>query len=235
MYKIPSSSMEPTLIPGDYILVNKMYYGARLLKFRKFYKENKIEYLRTRGWSRIRCGDVFVFNWPNYGSLWSKSPNMFGDFIVKRCFGVPGDTIKIINKDAERNAYIGSENKSDIFPHDTTLNWKVDSFGPLFVPGIGKTISLTHKNATIYKEVLMYEGFQEMERNDSVFLNGQYTSTFTFKHNYYFMKGDNFYGSQDSRYWGFVPEENIVGKVIRVLFSNGEDGWMWDRVMKGIK
>lgn len=221
-YKIPSSSMEPTLIPGDFIMVSKMSYGARILKIRKFFKEGKIEYIRTWGCSHIKKGDVFVFNWPCYYTLNDSFPNMYGGCIVKRCFGMPGDTVLIKN---EGNKELRMENvdlmgtNTDLFPHDSTLKWKVDNYGPLFVPGKGKKMLLTPSNAQHYKDVLLYEGFKIDIRNDSVFLNGAYTRNITFSHNYYFMKGDNFYGSQDSRFWGFVPEENIVGKAKIILFS----------------
>jgi len=232
MYKIPSSSMEPTLIPGDYIMVNKMRYGARLIKFGKLHRENKLEYIRTPGWGSIKKGDVMVFNWPNYGSLYGKKPDMFGTFVIKRCFGLPGDTV-VIKNDGLKNEWMEiPEKQNNLFPFDTTLHWTVSYYGPLFVPGKNKSIRLTPQNARHYKDVMMYEGYKIEIRNDSVFLNKKYSTTYTFTHNFYFMKGDNFYGSQDSRYWGFVPEENIIGKAVIVLFSNGEEGFMMKRFFK---
>ena len=243
IYRVPSSSMEPTLISGDFIMVSKMSYGARLLKFRKFFKEGKIEYIRIWGWNHIKRGDVFVFNWPNYRSLTGSSPNMYGDYIVKRCYGLPGDSVVIENK-GMKNEEIRSnklaEVKSTLFPYDSILNWTLDRYGPLLVPGKGITLELTPVAAKHYKDVILYEGYKTKIRNDSVFLSGIYTKTLTFKNNYYFMKGDNFYGSQDSRYWGFVPEDNVVGKVTLITFSFEEYGsWLkrirWRRIIKPIK
>ena len=229
LYKIPSSSMEPTLTIGDYIVVNKIYYGSRLLKIRKLFNEKKIEYIRSKGISKITRGDVFVFNWPDYNSLNNPQPNMFGACVVKRCYGIPGDNVVIRLKDAR-----DEDMKSRLFPHDSTLHWTVSNYGPLFVPGKGKTILLNPKNAFHYKDILHYEGYITNIKNDSVFLNNKYYFNYTFTHNYYFMKGDNFYGSEDSRYWGFVPEENIIGKVGFVLFSHDEDGFKWNRFFKRI-
>lgn len=232
MYKIPSSSMEPTLVPGDYILVNKMNYGARLIKFGKLHREKKLEYVRAPGWGKIKRGDVLVFNWPNYGVLYNKKGDVFGDFIVKRCYGMPGDTVVIKDEELRNEKIPENIKKEDLFPHDTLLQWTVSSYGPLFVPGKNKSILLTPQNARHYKDVLKYEGFNTVIRNDSVFLNGKFYENYTFTHNFYFMKGDNFYGSIDSRYWGFVPEDNIIGKAGIILFSSEKDGFKWIRLLK---
>lgn len=231
MYRIPSSSMEPTLIPGDYIMVNKMSYGARLIKFGKLRREKKLEYVRAPGWGKIKRGDVLVFNWPKYEVLYNKKGNVFGDFMVKRCYGMPGDTV-IIKHEEEKNERISENDNVDLFPHD--MHWTLCNYGPLFVPGKKITIRLTPQNARHYKDVLKYEGFNTVIRNDSVFLNAKFYETYTFTHNFYFMKGDNLFGSIDSRYWGFVPEENIIGKVSVILFSKDEDGFKQDRLLKKI-
>ena len=215
--------MSPTLIPGDYILVSKMSYGARLLNVKKFKKEGIVEYIRTKGWSNIKKGDVFVFNWPDYSSLKNKNPNIYGNFVVKRCFGCPGDTINIHVITKENEIVETSGEANNLFPFDKTLHWTVSNYGPLFVPGKGKTIVLDSLIAFHYKDVLLYEGMHSEIRNDSVFLNKIFYKKYTFKCNYYFMKGDNFYGSMDSRYWGFVPEDNIVGKAVMIMFSKDPD------------
>lgn len=226
--------MEPTLITGDYIIVNKMVYGPRLIKFRKLKKEKKLAYNRATGWGKIKKGDVIVFNWPNYPKLHNNKGDEFGDFIVKRCYGMPGDTVIIREPEIDKSIFSLGQ-PVDLFPHDTSLHWTPGNYGPLFVPGKNKTIRLTPQNATMYKDVLIYEGFKTEIRNDSVFLNHQYYNTYTFTHNFYFMRGDNPNASIDSRYWGFVPEDNIIGKAVVILFSKDEDGFKWRRLLKRIR
>jgi signal peptidase I len=238
IYKIPSSSMEPTLIPGDYIMVSKMSYGARLLKWRKFFHEKKIEYVRTKGWGHIKKNDVFVFNWPNYGTLKGSFSNMFGDCVVKRCYGLPGDTMKIKNEEIKGMKGMKGDlegPKADLFPHDSTLQWTLNSYGPLYVPAKGDTIYLSKKNVAHYIDILRYENPGAKIEDSILFVNNTPVTNYIFKHNYYFMLGDNFYGSQDSRYWGLVPEENIIGKAVLIFFSNGENGFLWKRLDKLIK
>ena len=248
MYKIPSPSMQPNLEPGDYILVNKMSYGPRVMDWWQLLVNNKIEYHWHKGWGAIKKGDVFVFNFPYYETLNDKYPDMYGGAIVKRCYGLPGDTIQIDNermKDEgikiEKYFYSeGYDSKPNLYPHDSTLNWTIDIYGPLWVPGKGKTMQLNSKNARHYRDVLLYEGFKINVSNDSVFLNDKYSANYTFKYNYYFMKGDNFYNSQDSRYWGFVPQTHVIGKAVLVLFSlDPDEPWYrcfrWGRFLKRIR
>ncbi|MDP4207382.1 MAG: signal peptidase I [Bacteroidota bacterium] len=234
IYKVPSQSMMPTLIPGDFIVVSKINYGARLLKIDKLIKQKEIDYLRAGSFQKINRNDLVVFNWPGYYTLYTSAPNMYGECIVKRCCGIPGDTVIIKDDEINAEIEINPSKKLDLFPHDSTIHWTINDFGPLFVPGKGKTINLSAQNAIIYKDVIKYEGYNITIRNDSAFLNNRYSTHFTFTTNYYFMKGDNFYGSQDSRYWGFVPEKNIIGRVALILFSNGNYGWQWNRLFKSI-
>jgi signal peptidase I len=212
-----------------------MNYGTRLLKIRKYFHENKIEYIRLKGWGNIKRGDVVVFNFPNLQSLSDSSPNVYGDCIVKRCYGTPGDTVIIKNNESNNEKIVKPEKQENLFPHDTALHWTIINYGSLFVPGKGYTMKMTVPNADHYKDVLMYEGYKTEILRDSVFLNNVYTSNYTFKYNYYFMKGDNFFDSMDSRYWGFVPENHIIGKAVIILFSKGEVGFNWKRVLKRIR
>lgn len=234
VYKIPSTSMTPTLTPGDFILVSKINYGSRFLNLQKFFKLGKTEYVRAKGFSIIKRGDLVVFNWPNYGSLKDSAQSMFGIVIVKRCYGIPGDTV-MIKDDSNSIENVPGQQKNELYPHDSIFNWKINDYGPLFVPGKGLTIELTNRNLILYKDILAYEGYKYEVKGDSIFLNKKQEKTYTFKNNYYFMKGDNFYGSMDSRYWGFVPEKNVIGKTILVLFSKGEDGFQWNRLFHRVE
>lgn len=242
IYEISSISMEPTLVPGDYILVSKMSYGARLLRLRKIFFEKKIEYMRTMRWGEIKKGDVFVFNFPRYQTLNDSFPNMYGSCIVKRCFGMPRDTV-IIQKSERKELNMKNEGvlepNPDLFPHDSTLIWRLDNYGPLYVPAKGQSINLTKKNTYRYRDVFRYENPLSKIEDSVLYINNLPVYSYTFQHNYYFMVGDNFYGSLDSRYWGFVPDANIIGKAVVILFSidpheNSLKKITWKRFFKSI-
>ena len=122
-----------------------------------------------------------------------------------------------------------------VFPYDPQFNWSIDNFGPLWVPQKGKSIELNSKNIALYKRVIqVYEGNTWEERDGKVFINGQPATSYTFKMNYYWMMGDNRHRSQDSRYWGFVPEDHIVGEAGFIWMST-ENGIRWNRIFKVIE
>ncbi len=121
------------------------------------------------------------------------------------------------------------------FPYSAGNTWSADNFGPLYVPAKGSTITLSAANIDIYRRLITtYEGNKLEERDGKFFINGQETTTYKCKWNYYWMMGDNRHRSQDSRYWGFVPETNIVGKASLIWFS-WEKGPRWNRLFKSIK
>jgi len=116
------------------------------------------------------------------------------------------------------------EYSSRIFPHKPTYKWNNDNFGPLYIPKKGVTINIDTTNIVLFNRIIqIYEGNEMEIKGDKIFINGNETKTYTFKMDYYFMMGDNRQNSADSRYWGFVPEDHIVGKPVFVWMSIKED------------
>jgi signal peptidase I len=121
------------------------------------------------------------------------------------------------------------------FPYDTAgFKWSEDNFGPLWIPKKGETITLNSKNKIFYRRVIeVYENNRWEENVGKVILNGVATEQYTFKMDYFWMMGDNRHNSQDSRFWGFVPEDHIVGKASMIWFS-WQKGPRWNRIFKKI-
>lgn len=120
-----------------------------------------------------------------------------------------------------------------IFPHDKeNFPWNRDFFGPVTVPKKGETVALNQENIALYRRIIdVYENNELKIEGGKIFINGVETTTYTFKMDYFFMMGDNRHNSQDSRAWGFVPEDHIVGKPLFIWFSyESGQGIRWDRI-----
>ena len=101
-----------------------------------------------------------------------------------------------------------------VFPNDAWYHWTRDNYGPIWIPKKGASIQLTPLNYPIYERIIRtYEGNKLEMRSGQIYVNGHEENSYTFKMNYYWVIGDNLHGSQDSRYWGFVPEDHLIGKV----------------------
>ncbi|GAA4396692.1 hypothetical protein GCM10023187_05090 [Nibrella viscosa] len=130
-----------------------------------------------------------------------------------------------------------------LYPQTQLVQWNRDNYGPVTVPKEGVTIPLNELNIALYGPVIQkYEGNERVELTDkTVKINGQPITSYTFKQNYYFMMGDNRHNSADSRYWGFVPEDHIVGKAVFIWMSidPNPDGFFnkirWNRLFRVIE
>lgn len=192
-YRVPTGSLEPTILPGDFIIVNQFAYGLRLPVINK-----KI-------WSvgEPKLGDIALFRWPNDPSI----------LFIKRVIGTPGDHISYHNK-------ILSINGKKIRQEDHGLALDEEGFFPTLV--YRKTEYLTPK---LQHEIFLRKDINNNESFDIVVPPNQY-----------FMMGDNRDASDDSRDWGFVPEENLVGKAFGTWMSWDTKKYKvkWERIGKAI-
>jgi signal peptidase I len=353
-YKIPTPSMEETLLAGDYIFVSKLAYGPRLpetplaIPFyhntvpsgKKSYSERlKMPFKRLKGFSRVKQGDIIVFNFPEGDTMVVQYPGQnyyslirqYGrDYIlsefeiithpvdkrenyIKRCIALPGDSLhisqgkvrvngilrperplqkfkyyvttrgeplpdplldslKILKSTVTYNPinslhvlYLARENvlalrsspqvrsisrytepslsfqNQEIFPHNSRFRWTGDNFGPLKIPSRGDSVALDLLNLPLYQRIITTYEHNELEVKDGIIhINDTAINSYVFKMDYYFVMGDNHHNSADSRYWGFVPEDHLLGKAVTVWFSIKPDtpfigGLRKERIFRSIK
>ena len=222
-FKIPSESMSPTLVPGDHVWVNKLLFGARIYKSLDFEDHAPLQCFRMPGIRDIKPGDVICFNFPLGYQNWTVIEFKINYVYCKRVVGVPGDTIGVKDGITWNSNYPGTlgvlENQMKIHDRPDSLLWRttmmatmpftlpcwtIKNFGPLYVPQKGVTIELDSLQRAIYGPVIEYETGSWPEAD---------MTSHTFKNNYYFAFGDNSTQSQDSSYWGFIPEDFIIGIV----------------------
>ena len=255
--KIPTSSMRNTLMPGDFILVNRIAYSLYTPRF--FPLTNiQIPWITLINFSKPKVNDIIVFKFPGYEDEISPGGNI--DYI-KRIVGTPGDTIQIINKSVYVNrkrlpfpptAIINSNHIIEKGFKDNRIypigeDWNGDNYGPIFVPKKGMTIPISVENINRWQLLIdrEFDKYAVSVEGTVVNINGEPVRKYTFKDNYYFVMGDNRDDSMDSRFWGFVPYKNIIGKAFVIYWSIGNNNQTdnkfnifnsirWNRIFKSI-
>lgn len=128
----------------------------------------------------------------------------------------------------------------DLYPLNAVTGWTRDNYGPVWIPKRGATVQLSLKNIALYERpIRVYENNELTVKNNQIYINGRLAHSYTFKMDYYWMMGDNRHNSADSRYWGFVPEDHIVGKPIFIWWSSDPDrkglgGVRWSRLFRWV-
>jgi signal peptidase I len=236
-FRIPSGSMENTLLVGDFLLVNKLAYGLKTPRYIPM-TTKAIPSIAVPVFSSVRRGDVLVFEYPG------KRAEADGNgpvYFIKRCVGLPGDTIAI------RSGQVTINGREVLLPVkakmiDGVRYASATDYGPTIVPRKGDRIPLTPASAKSWKDFLE-RGHHRIEVNAEgrVLIDGLERTEYLVERNYYFVLGDNRGNSLDSRVWGFVPEDAIIGEALFVYWSWSpemfEDGSRaaagnirWDRI-----
>ena len=231
-FRIPSASMENTLRIGDFLFVNKFIYGAETPKYLPF-TAVEIPHFRLPALGAPRRGDVMVFEYP--GDRDEENPP-HGINYIKRCVVLPGDTLLIQDKMllvngrefllpafarlSQPSDFLPREPFSPIFPKGSSFN--PDFYGPIVVPYKGMTVDISNGAIEGWQTFIEREGHHvTLDQDSKVLIDGLPIVQYTVERNYLFMMGDNRDNSLDSRFWGFVPEDNVVGKAMFVY-------WSWD-------
>lgn len=234
-FHVSTSSMEPTIMPGDYILVNQLVLGARYFKEVKGSDDGEsVVPKRVPGFRKVRRNDILVFNLPH---LETQDMDVSVHYI-KRCVAIPGDTFFI------RNGYFRVKGFSDnlgnvdvqkrfsklertslgwgalAYPYDSLRGWTIWDLGPFYIPAKGDTINISAQNYSLYRDAIMYETRKDVwYKSDTIWLGAKPIDRYVFQHDYFFMAGDNVFDSGDSRYWGLLPDDHIIGKAVMIWKS----------------
>jgi signal peptidase I len=212
-FKIPTASMEPALAVGDYLLVNKFIFGGRTPEKFLFISIPSFRLPEVRS---VRRGDVILFDFPGEPNEVLSIRNLF---LAKRCIGLPGDTVDVTGGSVRVNGF-----RMEFFDRAKT------DAPSVIVPHKGMTIPLDTATIARWKVFIMREKSSVDIQNGAILIDQQEARSYTVKRDYYFALGDNINNSADSRSWGFIPKENIVGKAMLVYFSKNGQGIQWGRI-----
>lgn len=231
-FMVPTGSMENEVMTGDFLMVNKFIYGGCSPRNIPF-TDVRLPWFRLPAFRSVQRGDVIVFEFPGFRE--EVHPETF-TYYLKRCMAKAGDTLRIINRvvyvngqraPIPRNMKFNSSrmlppNYADerIFP--PTASFNEDNYGPLVIPHKGMKLELSSASLKMWDTFIQRDGhLATLDANGGILIDGKPNSTYVVERNYLFGMGDNRDNSLDSRFWGFIPEENIVGTPMIVY-------WSWD-------
>ena len=229
-FKIPTGSMKDTLLEGDFILVNKTAYSISTPHQIPFWGKRlaRTELIST---GKPEFNDIVALEIP--ANIYDPGAEDYS-VLVKRIIGLPGDTVEIKNQELFINnikyrtpSYIKLNlNESpvekvnkDLFPYNN--QWSLENYGPIVIPQKGMTVELNPKNILLWQNAINTDyGSKIISVEGTVInLNNQPIREYTFKQDYYFVLGDNRKNSIDSRYFGYIPQEWLIGKAFMIYWS----------------
>lgn len=234
VYLDGKANKEPEEVQYTYFIKFNGVSAADLLgeQFDDFRKENKISTEDVQSLTHLHGYDV------DRGMILNQACLQYDGYmpLTKKALAAikSRGIVKSIRPVTDKDIYTGSN-----YPRNSDLGWKHwtrDNYGPVWIPAKGKSIALTMENLPVYERCIkVYEGNDLQVKGGKIFINGKEAKSYTFKLDYYWMQGDNRHNSADSRYWGFVPEDHIVGKPLFVWWSSDPDrkglgGIRWSRI-----
>jgi signal peptidase I len=233
-FEVPTGSMENEIMTGDFLFVNKFIYGGTTPRTIPF-TNVRLPWFRLPAFRHVERGDVIVFEWPgNRDEVQSAEFT----FYLKRCVAMSHDTIRVVDRALHINSKLAArprnmkfnsfsvrvpgDAQAGIFPRGAAYN--EDNWGPEVVPGKGDVIPLSPETFGHWQTFIGREGHTaRMDSQGRITIDGKAADTYTVERNYYFGMGDNRDNSLDSRFWGYIPEENIVGTPMIVYWSWNPD------------
>jgi hypothetical protein len=252
VFRTPTGSMIPTILPGDKGYINKWKLGGRVFDFYAAAEGKPFNVRRLPGYGRLERGDVIVFNAP-FIEKWDSIAMNMRLYYCKRAVAVAGDTLEIrggfyrvrgdgrvfgnkheqesmvrIVTDILRNTpdSVKPPRWTTVAPRDSLIQWTILEMGPLVIPGEGMAVEIDRRNFLLYRKYIEWETGSKIEwRDNSAWIGGKRIFRYTFKEDYCFAAGDHTIDSQDSRYWGLLPEKFIVG--VCPFIYKSEKGMRW--------